>query len=271
MKNILQRLRPIIAIGLSALVLLFFIGMITGIWVVQARVASSVVNMLGTADNTAQIMRDGIVKVDTGLETLAKYISSVEAASAQLSQNITDKGLVLSLLPTGMEQELTTAVQSVQDDLTAIRDSLNTFTDMAQAIDRLPFIALPDLASVNKLQSWVSQIMTQVDNLKAGISEFRSLAAANTSKITEAITNLNSLLTGFRADLALVDTQLSSIQTQSRHLQKIIPTYLLLTAIVVTLMGLWIGYSQVMMILRAVSHSRSIKSLQAANLPEASA
>ncbi len=196
MKKTVNRLRPILVIALSVLVLLICVAGIAGIWVVEGAASSAAVQMLQAVDNVTQIMRDGVTSVDTGLETLGESVSTVEAASTQLSQNFSDKGLVLTLLPTTKEQELTAAVQSVRDDFAAIRDFLNATKEMVQAINRLPFINLPgdDLASIEALQDRMNRMTTGVKDLKTRIGEFRSQAAANISQITEAITNLNNLL-----------------------------------------------------------------------------
>jgi prefoldin subunit 5 len=269
MKKILQRARPVLAIILSVLVMLISIGGIAGIWVVERAISSAAVQMLGAFDNTAQIMRDGITSVDSGIGTLAETVSTVETASAQLSQNVNDKGLLLTLLPPTKEQELTVAAQSVWDHFASIWDLLNTTKEAVQAINSLPFIELPGdgLASVETLQDWMDGMMTMVEELNAGISESRSQTAANISKITETTANLNDLLAGLRSDLTTADAELNAIQTQSRQLQKLLPTYLLLSAIVLTLLAIWIGYSQFVVINGALKHLRSNDNLTANNQP----
>ena len=269
MKNILQRIRPILAIILSVVVIMICIGGMAGIWVVEGAISSAAVQMLGAFDSTVQIMRDGITGVDTGIATLAESVSTVEAASAQLSQNVNDKGLVLTLLPPTKEQELKVAAQSVRDQFASILDLLNATKETVQAINSLPFIDLPGdgLVSVATLQDQMDGMTILVEDLNVGISESRSQTSANISKITETTVNLNNLLTGLRSDLATTDAELSAIQTQSRHLQKLVRTYLLLSAIVLTLLAIWVGFSQFVMINRALKHLRSGDGLNADDEP----
>jgi len=269
MKKNLQRAWPVLAIILSVLVMLICIGGIAGIWVAKGAVSSAVVQMLRAFDNTAQIMRDGITSVDAGIATLAESVGTVETASAQLSQNVNDKGLVLTLLPPTKEQELIVAAQSVRDHFASIRDLLNATKETVQAVNSLPFIDLPGdgLASVQTLQDQMDRMMVLVEDLNAGIGESRSQTAGHISKVTQATANLSNLLAGLRSDLTTADDELSAIQTQSRHLQKLVQTYLLLSAIVLTLLAIWIGYSQVVMINRAFKRLRSTDGLNAGNQP----
>ena len=269
MKKTLQRTRPILAIGVSVLVLLICAALVAGTWVTESAASKAAVQMLQAVDNVAQTMRDGVTRVDTGLVALEDSVSNVKNASAQLSQNVSDKGLVLTLLPTTKEQELTAAAQSVRDDFAAIRDFLKATNEMVQAVNNLPFVNMPDnaIASIENFKVRMAKIATLVEDLKAGISEFRSQAAASISRITEATANLGSLLAGLRSDLSQVDAELNTIQVQSRQLQKLIPILLLSIAIAVTLIAIWIAYSQFVMINRALGHLRDLSSSQVAIEP----
>ena len=268
MKKSRLRIQSILAISFSVLVVLICFGGSAVIWVLGGTTSSVAAQLLGAVDKTAQIMRDGIARMDAGIVKLEESVSTVEDASVQLSQNVNDKGVVLVLLPTTKEQELTSAAQSVRDDFASIRDYLNATQEMVQAINRLPFIDLPELASVEPLQTQVTTMSTQVEELKNGIGEARSQTAANISKITETTANLNNQLASLRSDLATTDKELGSIQFHARQLQKLLSTILLLIEIAVTLMAIWIGYSQFVMINRALSRVRILDDREVANIEE---
>ena len=265
MKKFIIRIQPFFVIGASALVLLICAAGIAGFWIIESAAASSSVQTLRAVDHVAQVMRDGIIRVDTGLRTLEESVSSIEAASVQLSQDLSDKGFLLTLLPSTKEQELTVAAQSVRDNFASIRDFLTITNELVQAINKLPFISIPDnaLASIETIQEGMGRMEVLVGELEVSIDDYRSQTAANISKITDAGTNLNNLLTGMRADLARVDAELNIIQVQSRQFQKTLPIILISTAIAATLMVVWIGYSQVVMIKRAVALHRGHRSSQA--------
>jgi hypothetical protein len=266
MRKIIIRIRPYLVISFCVLVLLICATGITGFWIFERSASSAAVQILVAIDRSAQIMRNGVAGVDTGIVTLGESVSSVETASAQLSQNVNDKGLLFTLLPTTKEQELTTAAQSVRDNFAAIWDFLEATKEMVQAINGLPLVELPgnSLATIETIQERMGRMVVQVEELNAEISGFRSQTAARISRITELTTSLNRLLAGMRADLAQVDTELNTIQVQSRELQELLPIILLSSAIAVTLVAIWIGYTQIVMITRAVSHIRERGANQAA-------
>ena len=267
MKKILQRIWPIFAIILSVLVIVLCIGGIVGIWILEEPVSSATVQILHAVEISAETLRDGIAGVDAKVEKLEKPIIALEASSELLSHIIEDKGLLLTILPTTKEQELTAASQSVQEKLAATYDFMDSIKEMVQAVNTLPFIDLQadGLASAKTLQGQLDGMMTFVGELKVGIGEIRSRTSDNISKITEAAADLSNLLDELRSDLAIVDTELSDIQDQAIKLQELMPKIILSSAIAATILALWIGYTQVVMINRVIrrpqtsSESKEIK------------
>jgi hypothetical protein len=263
--NFLRRVRPILTIGVSVLVLLICVGAIASAWIVGGKIAFAAVTMLGAVDKSAQAMRNGVDRVDTGLARLGDSIGTVQEAAEQLAQNVSDKGIILILLPPTREQELTTALQSVQRDFIAIQNLLDATSEMLQALDSIPFVDTPGkgLAKIQALQEGMDELSTQVEVLKADIGEFRSGVAADVSRITTATTRLTNRLEGIRSELVLVDSDLNAIQVQSRRLQELSPILLLLNSIFVTLIALWVGYSQVVMIDRSMKRYRGTRNYEA--------
>ena len=70
-------------------------------------------------------MRNSLDNLDSGLMTVENSIQFVEDSSEQLNQNVTDKWLILTLLPTSMEDELTNIALLVRDGLAEVRDFLD--------------------------------------------------------------------------------------------------------------------------------------------------
>jgi len=208
--------------------------------------------------------------VDATIVKLEKPIIVLEASSELLSHIIEDKGLLLTILPTTKEQELTTAAQSVQEKLASTYDFMDSIKEMVQAVNALPFIDLQadGLTSVKTFQGRIDGMMTFVGDLRTGIGEIRSRTSDNISKITEAAADLSNLLTELRSDLAMVDTELTNIQDQAIRLQELMPKIILSSAIVMTILALWVGYTQVVMIDRVIRRPQTSSGSIAVNKPD---
>ena len=260
MKNFLKRIWPFIAISLSVIILVFCIGGIIGIWIVEKPVSSATVQILGAVEISSQTLRDGIAGVDDTVEKLEKPINALETSSQLISQKIEDKGLLLTILPATKEKELSTAAQSVQEKLASILDFMDSIKEMVQAVNALPFIDLRSdgLASAKTLEGRIDGMMTFVGELNVGIGEIRSQTSNNISIITNSAARLSDLLAELRSDLAVVDSELSAIQDQAIRWQNLMPKIILSSAIVATLLALWVGHSQVMMINSVIRYPRTL-------------
>ena len=256
--RISPRIRLISMISISSLVLLICLAAVVQIWLVKGKVTDASIKMLQAMDESASMVSNIATRVDTGLAKIADISGKIESASSQLEQNVDDRGVVLTLLPETREQELTAAVISVQEDFAAIRELLKAVNETIQAFNRLPFVELPEkgLAAIETLESRIDQLTVLVDGVKADIQAFRSETAGRISKITTAASDLNMQLANIRSNLQLVDSELKSIQVQSRELQELLPTLLTSIAIMVTLLAVWVGYSQMVIIERAVKAYR---------------
>jgi len=259
MKNIMLRIWNIFSIILCVLVILISLIGIAGVWIVEGSTLSALDQTLSFFDKSTQYIRDGVSTVNMGVGNLAESVNEIETAVDRISQNVNDKGLVLTLLPSEKEQELSDTVDSVQEELSAVRDSLIAVQELVQAVNRLPFVNLPSasLASAGKLQTRIDTLTVQVEGLKTGIAEFRSQVSTKISRITDVTANLGSLLSQVQSDLTAVDDELSLYQTKARSLQEVLPTIFILGAIAVTLLFAWIIYSQVLTISRSIQQLRS--------------
>jgi chromosome segregation ATPase len=263
--RISPRIRLISMISISSLVLLICLAAVVQIWLVKGKVAAASIKMLQAMDESASVVSNITTRVDTGLAKIADVSGKIESASSQLAQNVDDRGVVLTLLPEAREQELTAAVTSVQEDFAAIKELLKAVNEAIQAFNSLPFIELPvkGLAAIETLESRIEQLTVLVDGVKADIHAFRSGTAGRISKITASVSDLNMQLANIRSNLQLVDSELENIQVQSRELQELLPSLLTSIAVMVTLLAAWVGYSQIVIIERAVKTYREAQNREA--------
>ena len=102
-------------IGLSGLILLFCLAGIIGVWVVERPLSDATVTLLRVVENSTKVVRTATSRVDQTLAAVQAKTAEISDASNQLSQNVTDKGLVLVLLPEEKEQQLVETASSIQD------------------------------------------------------------------------------------------------------------------------------------------------------------
>jgi hypothetical protein len=247
------RAQSILYKTISVLVILLNLALITFLWIVQDDVSATAVSIFTEVDNIAQIIRNGIGRVEPEVRNLRRLIGQVETASDEIAQNVSEEGIILRLLPETAVDSLTASSQSLRENFIAVYDLLEATSDILLALDKIPFVAIPErgLSTVATLQVSMEEIAGQVELLKSNIIDVRSEASARISQVTNAAVFLGTEADQFHADLIQIDTDLDSIQISVRKYQRLTRPVVLTSVIILSLLSIWIVYSQVVVISRS--------------------
>ena len=86
-----------VAIALCGLVILLSVVGVVGTWVVGSSLSTAITQTLVVVENTAAGLSAGVERIDQGMGKLEETAASIRSATDQLSQNVTDQGLLLTL------------------------------------------------------------------------------------------------------------------------------------------------------------------------------
>jgi len=234
-------------IGLSGLILLFCLAGIIGVWVMEQPLSNAAVTTMKVVENSTALIRQSSSRVDSTLNLLQSKTAEISDASQQLSQNVTDKGLAMVLLPEAQEQKLIEIANSVQDTYNGVRESIAKGLDLYRSINRIPFVSLPGPSDdqMEKFDSSMAQIQTLVETLRSQMADFRSGMAIKIDKVVGAVNLLNNEITKVRDGLSQLDAKLAALEAFSIRLQQVIPGALIAFAVIISLIFVYIIFTQV--------------------------
>jgi hypothetical protein len=235
------------AMFLSGLTLVLSVAGIAGLWVAERALANSVVEILGVAKNATSGLLQTTQGIDQKLEQIQTLSTQVSTGSAQLSQNLTDKGMILVLLPEEQDQKLVELSASDRETFNTLRDKLTTGMALYHAIDQLPFINLPapNQEQVDQFEGSVAGIQSAVEDLHTDIAAFRSGVADRIGKVETGADSLTSLLGQSRERLANLNTRLAAVQEALIQLQQTAVVVLFWVTFLISLLLVWVIFSQV--------------------------
>ncbi len=247
MKKTGRRIWYGMAMFLSGLVLLLSVAGIAGVWIAERVLADTAVQVLAAVEDVTGSIRQVTQGVDQKLERMQAVTIFISTASAKLSQKVTDKGLILLLLPEEKEQNLIEMSSSVKETVSPLRDMLSAGLVIYRSINQLPFVELPtpSLEQADKIESSVGEIQSAADNLETEIAAFRSGAGDKIGKVETGADSLTSRLGDARDRLAELDARLAIAQEALVRLQQTVVSTLMVASILITLLLVWIIYSQV--------------------------
>lgn len=236
-----------IAIAICGLVILVSAVGVVGDWIAQSTLSKVAFSLLEVVDQTAGGLRPVIQRIDQGAMEVRQISAEVSQVSTQISQNIEDQGLIVLLLPEEKENNLVERINAVQETLSTIGEVLAAGLEMYQTIDRIPFVSLPAPSEeqVENIEAAVSQTQADVAALRQSVQDFRSGAAGQVSRVTQAADQVTAGMDQLSGRLNELDTRMVALQEFATQMQTTIRTLLAVVAFIITLFLAWVIYTQV--------------------------
>jgi hypothetical protein len=246
-KRILRKLWYGLAITLSVLVLLFSTVGVIGTWIFEQTLVDVTQNLLNATAKTAGGIRVVAARIDQQSGELRQVSSAVSAVSLKIGQNIEDKGLARTLLPAEQEQKLNATIDNIQKTLSNVREFLTAGISMYRSINRLPFVSLPGLSddTVTEIVQTVADTQATMEELRQSVQDFRAGVAQGIDRITQAADRVTQGLDDLSAKLSELDRALASLQDLAMQLEASVPLAFGLAAVLLTILMVYIGYTQV--------------------------
>jgi chromosome segregation ATPase len=254
-----KRVLSVTAIILSGLIILLCAAGVIGAWAASGTIIEAGTKLLTGAEKAASAVQIVLDSIDSGLEKLEKDTAIIEEASALLSQNISDKGLVLVLLPPDKEEKLTDTISAIEDALATAEQMLSSLIDTLSFIESLPFVELPkpDPETVSSISEKVEKLNASIDNVNASIQEARDNSAGAAQKISDAVGEINDGIEDTRAEVETRSEQVAATQESLASIKESFPTCVYISLTLITLILGWVIYTQVLIIQFALANYKS--------------
>jgi cell division protein FtsB len=246
-KQIGRKILYIAVITLSVVIILFSSLGLIGVWMVQRPLSEAVVSFLVLVEESANLSQQVTEKVDIFIERAEEITTSISTATAELSGEVTDKGVVMVLLPEENELQLTETVNSAQETFAEIRGVIENILNLYQTVDSIPFVNLPGLSEdqLEGVTAAIDETSEKVAALRAEIEAFRSGVTEKIDLVADATAQLTADISELRSGLARLDSSLAEIESLAKRLLVIVPGLFIGSAAVLTLLFAFIIYTQI--------------------------
>ena len=238
------------AIVISVIVLILAAAGVIGVWVGR-----------GVAIEVNNGLMDGVIKLSNVGEQassrlgmrigeIKSEVGEIETAVDEIAQNVSDKGVILTLLPPEREQNLVNKAENVAETVNTITASIESAVQLYQSVNSIPFVSLPGPKeeTAQELAAGIQEFQASVDQLASDIQDFRDGAATEVSKISGAAGRVNDRLKTSEDNLAKLESELSDIQVAAENFKGRFSTMITILTIVITLILIWVVYGMVILI-----------------------
>ena len=224
MSPTLKRVLSVTTIILCGIVILLSAAGVIGAWATTGKVIEAGTKLLTGAEKAAGAVQIGLKSIDKELKNLEDDTAAIQEATAQLSQNISDKGLVMVLLPPAREEKLTNTIGAIEDALNTAEQMISSLIDTLSFIDSLPFVELPkpEPETVSSIAAKVEKLNTSIDNAKARMQEARDNSAGAAQRVSDAVGEINNDIETARSEVDTRSEQVAATQESLTSLKQFI-------------------------------------------------
>jgi hypothetical protein len=244
-----------LAIFIAMLVIVISVAGIYGGWWLNRTATDVTTKTFSVIDTGVNIAEAGVNRVDTLVKDGRTEVQQAEATINTVGANLQENSPVLTALSGRLQTRLAPTVESIRQALAPVREALTTVSNVVEIFASIPGMdeRAPRLASVNQAFDQMEQTaadVRQIDETLRG-----SVVDGKNQLTQEAVTTLTGITT--RVDTRLAEAEaavdeaqsdIDAFQVEMDETESRLLLYYNLGAVAITLLMLWLIYSQVVVI-----------------------
>jgi hypothetical protein len=243
-----KRILAAIVMVISVLVLVLNLTGIVGTWIVRARLATQLVGIVTAAEARATTVKQGLDRLDTALTQARDQVAAVEQDVQAFGTDLEQNKPLLAAISDKLGLELGPLFDSAREIMATVREAVAAVNSTIEAINAIPFVSVPvpELETVKKLSQDVESFRTEVQDLRTAIDQRRSdIIQGAVSIITTPTSQIGSTIGEMQTTVSGYSQKIGAVQEGLSNLKSAIGRGLTWLAIILTLILLWIAFSQV--------------------------
>ncbi len=137
-----------------------------------------------------------LLQVDNSMIDFGTKAAALSNDVAQIGQNVTDKGVIATLLPPEQETVFTDKVNEVKQTVAQVKDAIDSVRNFMRAFQAIPFIQTPNLDdsllgklddAIRKVEELVGQLIQGIENLRNGIAGAIDQVSSALAELSDAV------------------------------------------------------------------------------------
>ena len=242
-----KRVLGVIVIVVSILVLVVSVAGIAGTWIARAELATRLVRVATAAELRVTVVKAGLDRLDTTIGQVNALVAGVEQDVQAFGTNVEQNRPLLTAISDKLGVELQPLFDTVRGTATTIVETVDAVSATIEAVNAIPFVSIPTpaLAKANQLSQDVEALGTQVRDLRAAIDSKRGeIIQGTVSVITAPTAQIGGALGEMQRAVSIYSQQVGAVQEGLANFRESIGGWLSWVAVIVTLIFLWLAFSQ---------------------------
>jgi len=237
------------------------------LWLYKQPFQSSLVRQIDNVNSALKTTSEGLDLVTLSLSTASSSVTTLEETVETLAQSIQDTTPMIDTLSIFISEDLPTTITSTQTSLIAAQSSARIIDTVLGIITKIPFFPgepynppVPLHIALGRVSSSLDDLprtFSAMDTSLKATSQNLTLIQANIHLIAKDISQVNQSLNEAKQVVSQYQHLVSRLQNNLKNIQTQAPFWLNALAWTLTALLLWIGSSQVGLLLLGMDILRS--------------
>jgi chromosome segregation ATPase len=242
-----KRIGGLILLILSVIFFLISLGGLIGIWVYNQPLTERALTTIETISVDLEGAAEAIELSKAELISAQAQIDLLQAILETLGLNAAEDLNRLADIVSKVEDTLSPVLNSVSSGISTLRDSLLTIKDTLETINELPLINI-QVPGIETVEEGANQLDTLQNQIEEGGGKIEQLSQTTQDTIDSLVTGFAELegsIVILLETLDVYESKIESTQAQLQYLESNLPTWIDLASVILTVILVWLGISQV--------------------------
>lgn len=241
-----KRAISLTVIVLSAIFLLVSLGGIILTWSYHQRLNGDLMGRLEVIEDDLRSAQDDLQTVKTELDAVQEQIDALQAALQTLGIDGAASLEAVAELVSRLEGTLTPFVTAVAERVEGLREAVTNLKETIERLNELPLVNLnvPGVEQLEAAANNLEELQSDIEEGRDQITQASQITQDTIDSLTTGFADLEASVQTLSAALGGYDTKITSYLLELDELQAELPRWATTAAIGLTVVFVWLGFSQ---------------------------
>jgi TolA-binding protein len=254
----MEKTKRIIALILLVASVIFFIASLVGIvftWVYRQQFSVNASSRLGSIEADLVTAQADLQAAKTELDSTQLQIDALQRALETLGLKGAEDIQAIGELVGKLEDTLVPIISAVADRVKGFQEAIDKLKDTIEKLNQLPLVDLeiPGIEQLEDASTRLEDIYSQVVDGRQKVSDVTELTRDTVASLTTGFAELEGSVQTLSATLGAYSAKISAYQAEVDYLQANLPRWINTAAVLLTVLLMWLAFSQLALFVLAWS------------------
>jgi len=238
------------SLGLSILSIFFFVISCVGIvsiWITNQPLTNTILTEINIAQEDLDTASRSINSVQEELSLLGGQIDIFQSVLDLIGDDAIQATQKVADIVNGVEEKITPLINQAEEGVNTVYDTFQSIKEILETINQLPLIniELPGGETIETLIEKIESLQNDIQNTKASVEQVADTTKALVTTLTTNFENWETFINETQSSLSNYESRISQYQDSLSNLERRLPKWIDVTSILITILLLWMAFSQI--------------------------